>query len=476
MTPDEYALHDATDLAALVRDGDVSPGELLDAAIDQIQARNPAINAVIHTMYDEARATIAAGLPDGAFTGVPFLLKDLGAQYKGVPTTSGSRLFRDTVPDHDSNLVSRYRAAGLVICGKTNTPELGLATTTEPVLHGPTRNPTDLAYSAGGSSGGAAAAVQAGFVPMAHASDGGGSIRIPASACGVFGLKPTRARTPMGPDIGEGWNGSSISHAVTATVRDSAALLDATAGEDLGAPYAAPHQQRPYVDEVGADPGRLRIALVTGAFNRAPVDAACASAAHQSASLAESLGHHIEEAQPDFDGEALAEAHASIVFANIANLLDSAGIAQGTAVTLDDVERVTLANATLGRNISAAEYIRSVQTLHRVGREFAAFLSNFDVMLTPTMACQTPRLGMLNMNGEDADAYAALINRTIGFTSLFNNTGCPAMSLPLVTGSNGLPIGIQFGASFGREDLLFRLAAQLESACPWHTEHRSDHG
>jgi Asp-tRNA(Asn)/Glu-tRNA(Gln) amidotransferase A subunit family amidase len=293
--------HDGLGLAALVRRGEVKPQEVLDATIARIEARNPALNAIVTRLYDQARAAVAAGLPDGPFTGVPYLLKDLGALYAGAVTSSGSRLFEGHVADHDSEITARLKRAGLVIAGKTNTPEMGLCPSTEPRAFGPTRNPWRLDTSAGGSSGGAAAAVASGMVPMAHATDGGGSIRIPASCCGLFGLKPTRARNPMGPDAGEGWGGASAGHAVTWSVRDSAALLDATSGPDVGDPYWAPPPAGPFLAEVGRDPGRLRIALTVTPWIDSPVDPECAQAARAATRLCASLGHHVEEARPQVD-------------------------------------------------------------------------------------------------------------------------------------------------------------------------------
>ena len=277
----EYEKHDGLGLAELVKTRQVAPAELLAAAVERVEQANPAINAVVNRMYDQAKAAIAAGLPEGPFTGVPYLLKDLGVLYAGTVTSAGSGLFRDAVADHDSEIVIRMKRAGLVIFGKTNTSEFGLATSVEPRLFGPTRNPWNLEHTAGGSSGGAAAAVASGMLPMAHATDGGGSIRIPATCCGLFGLKPTRARNPMGPDAGEGWNGASVGHAVTRSVRDSAALLDATAGPDIGDPYWAPTPKGPYLAEVGADPGRLRIAFTTTAWNAQAVDPECVAAVYR---------------------------------------------------------------------------------------------------------------------------------------------------------------------------------------------------
>src|SRR5262245_46098664 len=297
----EFERYDGLGLAELIRTKEVTAEEVLAATLERIDARNPAINAVVTRMDDKARAAIRAGLPDGPFKGVPYLLKDLGALYTGVITSFGSKLFAGFVPDHDSEIVARMKRAGLVIVGKSNTPEMGISPSTEPRLHGATRNPWSVGHSAGGSSGGAAAAVAAGILPMAHATDGGGSIRIPASACGLFGLKPTRARNPAGPDAGEGWSGASIGHAVTRSVRDSAALLDATSGPDVGDPYWAPPPARPFLDEVGRDPGHLRIALTVKPWFDTPVDPECVEATHNAGKLSASLGHHVEEARPEIN-------------------------------------------------------------------------------------------------------------------------------------------------------------------------------
>src|SRR5215468_4114816 len=341
MKSEEFARYDGLGLAQLVRRREVTAGEVLEAAIAQVEASNHVINAVVCRLYDQARSAITAGLAAGPFTGVPYLLKDLGAHYKGAVTTFGGALFKDFVVDHDSEITARLKRAGLVIFGKTNTPELGLASSTEPRLFGPTRNPWHLDHSAGGSSGGSAAAVAAGMAPMAHATDGGGSIRIPASACGLFGLKPTRARNPAGPDAGEGWSGASVGHAVTWTVRDSAALLDATSGPDVGDPYWAPPPARPFLEEVGRDPGRLRVALATRPWNGQPVDAECEDAARAAARLCEGLGHRVEETTPEIDARALGEATVVIIGANVLASLEGRAAALGRALAATDVERVT---------------------------------------------------------------------------------------------------------------------------------------
>jgi amidase/6-aminohexanoate-cyclic-dimer hydrolase len=467
MKTEEFMAHDGLGLADLVRRGRVSAAELLDVAITIVEARNPELNAVVSRLYDQARSAIAAGLPAGPFTGVPYLLKDLGAHYEGAVTSFGSALFKDFVVDHDSEITARLKRAGLVIFGKTNTPEMGLASSTEPRLFGPTKNPWNLAHSAGGSSGGSAAAVAAGMAPMAHATDGGGSIRIPASACGLFGLKPTRARNPMGPDAGEGWGGASVGHAVTRTVRDSAALLDATSGPDVGDPYWAPPPARPFIEEVGRDPGHLRIAITTRPWNGQPVDPECAEAAMVAARLCEQLGHHVEEATPDIDAKTLGQASLIVASANVRASLEARAAALGRELTDADVERITWTRAGDGHTARAADYARSIGVMHRAGRIVAGFFTRYDMLLSPTM-CRPPHpLGIIDMMTDDLDRYTRAVLGTIGFTSVFNSAGNPAMSVPLAWSRGGLPIGVQFAAPFGDEATLFRLGAQLEAAQPW---------
>ena len=467
MRPDEFARYDGLGLAELVRRREVSPDQVLEAAVAAVEARNHEINAVVCRLYDQARAAIAAGLPAGPFTGVPYLLKDLGAHYRGAVTSYGGALFKDFVVDHDSEITARLKRAGLVIFGKTNTPELGLASSTEPRLFGPTRNPWSLAHSAGGSSGGSAAAVAAGMAPMAHATDGGGSIRIPASACGLFGLKPTRARNPLGPDQGEGWGGASVGHAVTRTVRDSAALLDATSGPDLGDPYWAPPPARPFLDEVGHDPGRLRIAVTTTPWNGQAVDAECAEAARAAGRLCESLGHHVEEASPVVDAAALGAATLVVSGANLRAALEARAAALGRTLSEGDVEHITWIRAMDGHTARAADYARAIGIMHRTGRVVAPFFKRFVVLLTPTM-CRPPHpLGIIDMMTTDEVAYSQAVLGTIAFTSLWNSCGNPAMSVPLAWSRAGLPLGVQFVGGFGDEATLLRLGAQLERAQPW---------
>jgi len=463
----DFEKYDGLGLADLVRRGEVKGIELLETVIERIEALNPKVNAVVTRMYDQARRAVKSGLPVGPFTGVPYLLKDLHLLYAGVPTTSGSRFFADFVPDHDSTMTVRLKQAGLVICAKTNTPEFGQATGTDPVLFGSTRNPWNPNISCGGSSGGAAAAVASGMVPMAHATDGGGSIRIPASYCGLFGLKPTRARTPYGPDLGEGWSGASVGHAVTRSVRDSAALLDVTAGPDVGDPYWAPPPSGSFLDEVGLDPGKLRIALCTTSFTGSPVDRVCIDAAQNAARLCQSIGHAVEDAQPQVEGAELREAQRIIAISNLRVTLDARARETGKPWTEENVERMTYISAKGVDQVSGADYARSIQAIHRAGRQVGRFFEKYDILLTPTMACAPLPLGQPDTMASDAEVFRDPLMRTIGFTSLFNAAGNPAMSVPLYWSDAGLPIGIQFAGRFGDEATLLRLAAQLEKARPW---------
>ena len=463
----EFEAFDGLALAELVRTRAVSANELLDSTIERVERVNPGLNAIVNFMYDQARAAIAAGLPNGPFRGVPYLLKDLGAFYAGTVTSAGSAFFADALADHDSELVSRLKRAGLVIFGKTNTSEFGLSTSTEPRLFGPTRNPWNVAYSAGGSSGGAAAAVAANIVSMAHATDGGGSIRIPASCCGVFGLKPTRARNPMGPDLGESWSGASVAHAVTRSVRDSAALLDATSGPDVGDPYWAPPPKAPFLAEIGIDPKPLKIAVTTTAWNGQPVDRECIDAVTQAARLCGSLGHHLEEASPAIDAEDHAHASRVIICAQTRRLLEARGKTVGRAPTADDVEPISWSMSEYGRTATASEYAHALVAIHQLGRRMGQFFQRYDVLLTPTMCRPPHQLGVLAMNGTDPRAFMDAILGTIAFTSPFNSSGSPAMTVPLHWSRVGLPIGVQFAAGFGEEAMLLRLAAQLEAALPW---------
>ena len=461
----EYENYDALGLAELVRNGEVTAAELLDAAIARAEMRNPTVNAIIDKLYDYGRDTVAAGLPDGPFTGVPYLLKDIGGVLGGYVQTRGSRFFDDLVPPEDSVIVKRGKRAGLVIFGKTNTPELGLSLTCEPQLFGPSHNPWDLERTPGGSSGGSSAAVAAYIVPMASGGDGFGSIRVPASCCGLVGLKPTRARNTQDPYSGEGNAGQTTEHALTRSVRDSAALLDATAGPGSGDPYVAPPPARPFLDEVGADPGRLCIAMTSRAPNGAPVESEVLDVFENAARLLRDLGHDVEEADPDIDRESVIPTFRTISAANIAAALRShpAGKKAGPS----NVERVTAAAAKLGEEISGADYVEATQAAHRLGRRMAAFHESYDVLLTPALGTLPPRLGWIDMMLEDADEYWNRVFSFSPFTVWFNITGQPGITLPMGVSETGLPISIQLVAPYGDEATLIRLAAQLETARPW---------
>ena len=465
----EYFELDGVAMASLVRRGEVHPSELLDAAVNAGHRLNPFVNAVVTDMEHEARQQIKDKL-HGPLNGVPFLLKDLRAMYKGVPTTAGSRFMRSAVADHDSTLVARYKKAGLVIFGKTNTPEFGGNVSTEPVLFGPTRNPWDLDRIAGGSSGGSAAAVAAGIVPMAHASDGGGSIRIPASCCGLVGLKPTRGRNPAGPYFGEAWSGLSVEHAVTRTVRDSAVLLDSSCGPESGDPYWPPPRERPYAEEVASDPGRLRIAFSWQTPSGVDVHPDCRKAVEDVATLCELLGHDVEHAAPRYNRPEVGQAIRLIIGSNMMAGIRSHEEKTGSPPRPEEIERVIRYRAAVGDQVTGTEYALALQSIHRAGRRLGDFFRDYDILITPTVATPPPPLGTFNTDTEDVQGFLEALYGFIPFTAIFNATGQPAISLPLARTSDGrLPIGVQFAARFGDEATLFRLAAQLEAERPWPT-------
>jgi amidase len=469
-TSADLALMDATAQAELVRRGEASPVELVEAAIDRIERLNPPINAVVTPMFDRALEAARGDLPDGPFKGVPFLLKDLSASYAGVRLTGGSAFLADFVPSIDSELVRRHKRAGFIVVGKTNTPELGIPPTTEPRLFGPCRNPWDASRTVGGSSGGSAAAVAVGMVPAAHGNDGGGSIRIPASCCGVFGLKPTRGRNPLGPNFGDVMGGLVADHALTRTVRDSAAILDVTAGPDVGDPYVAPPPARPFreeVEEVGARPSRLRIGLSEVSPLGGPVHPECREAVREAAALCEELGHTVAEAAPTLDAGRFLTLFSAVWAAGCAWSVDGLAIVTGKRPAAEEFEPLTWALYERGKGIGAAEYLLALQGLQQVARGVAAFFLEHDLWLSPTLAEPPFELGMLDC---PADRLEDAIHRAFAFTpftSLFNVTGQPAMSVPLHWSGAGLPIGVQFAARYGDEATLFRLAAQIEEARPW---------
>jgi amidase len=470
---DELAFLDATALAERIRDKELSPREAVDAAIARIEKLNPELNAVIHPLFEKARAAAAAGsLPEGPFRGVPFLLKDLDGFSAGDPWHGGMRFLKDRgyVADHDSYQFARFRESGLVVVGKTNTPELGLTITTEPEAYGPSRNPWNREHSTGGSSGGSAAAVAAGMVPAAHAGDGGGSIRIPASECGLVGLKPSRGRVSLGPDYGEQWHGFVCEHVVTRSVRDSARLLDVTAGALPGDPYSAPPPVRPFADEPERDPGRLRVGLCLRRPGGEPLHPECAEAVQATGRALESLGHAVELAHPRaFDEVDAFRGHFSPIVASwTAATLDLVGSLTGQPLGERDVEPGTWALAELGRGVTAPQYIASILWIEGFTRRMASWWAGgFDLLVTPTLGEPPPPLGYLKDDPADPSRALQRLFALMAFTPQFNATGQPAISLPLHWSPAGLPVGVQVVAAYAGEGLLLSVAGQLEAALPW---------
>jgi len=469
---DDLALLDATAQAELVRSGAASPLELVDAAIERIERRDGELNAVVTPLFEQARAAARGELPDGPFRGVPFLLKDLGALSAGDPYAAGVKAARAEryIAGQTSVVTERFAAAGLVVLGRTNTPEMGLVPTTEGEAYGPCHNPWDPTRSTGGSSGGSAAAVAAGMVPAAHASDGGGSIRIPASECGLVGLKPSRGRVPLWPHLAEGWGGMSVMLAVSRSVRDTAALLDVATGPCPGDLHTPPAPARPWREEVGADPGRLRIGLLTTAPDSAVMTHPdCAAAAEGAARLLASLGHTVEAAWPP----ALLDSGISQAFLPCfgtwtAAELDWWGQQLGHPITADDVEPATWAVAETGRRVTGTQFVAGLTAIHHFSARVQQWWAEgWDLLLTPTIAEPPPFLGDYAAKPDDPFWPVLRSVVEVAYTIPFNMTGQPAVSLPLHQTPDGLPIGVQLVAAYGREDLLLRVAAQLEQASPW---------
>jgi Asp-tRNA(Asn)/Glu-tRNA(Gln) amidotransferase A subunit family amidase len=460
--------HDSLGLADLVRKRKVSATELLEAAIGRAEALNPRFNFLAQKHYDYARKAIAAGLPQGPFSGVPWLLKDLNTYIAGEVTENGSRLYKGQRASVTSELVRRIERAGFVIFGKTTTPEFGLTGTTESVLKGPTRNPWNPERIAGGSSGGAAAAVAAGVIPAAHATDGGGSIRIPASACGLFGLKPSRGRVPMGPARTEGWGGMSVHHAVSRTVRDSAAILDATHGVEAGSRYSAPTPERPFLQEVGRDPGKLRVALMISPYSGAPVDPEVVEATRATAKLLESLGHHVEEAAPRIDMAAIGASSFALMASSVAADCIDRAKALGIELGPDVLERTTLDFVAMGKSYTGMDFARGNNAYQAAAVTIAQFMERYDVILSPTLSAPPLPLGHIGLDtGRSMMEWGREVGTFTAFTGIYNGTGQPSMSLPLAMSKDGLPIGIMVTGRYGEEGLLFRLAGQVEKAAPW---------
>jgi amidase len=466
---DEYARFDGLGLAELVAKKQVTPQELADTALAAVERVNPKLNAVLQRLPEEARAAIGRGLPEGPFRGVPFLIKELVLHAKGVRLDSGCKLTQGFVPKEDTELMARFRRAGLVLVGTTQTPELGYNPTTETVLFGPVHNPWDPTRSAGGSSGGSGASVAAGIVPVAHANDGGGSIRIPASCNGLVGLKPTRDRIPTGPDYADPLCGLAIEFAVSRTVRDTAALLDAVAGPDLGAPSQCVPPARAYRDEVGAKPGRLRIAFATRPASGRRADPECERAVQETAKLLESLGHELVEAAPHYDWDRFLDTVHVIWTAFTALSMDFVSAALGRKPTPESVEAVTWRCYEDGKRFTALDLLIALDHHNAVSRQVAPFFQGVDAFLTPTLGRPPAPLGEIDQNkaGLSAIGWTRQVFEYVPFTALYNTTGQPAISLPLHATPEGVPIGVQFAARFGDEATLIRLASQLEQARPW---------
>ncbi len=484
----EYPNYDGIGLAELVRKKEVAPIDLVEEAIRRIEALNPQLNAVIHKMYDYARKLAQGPLPDGPFAGVPFLLKDLVAACANEPIRKGCRFFSNYVADHDTELVTRFKAAGLIIVGKTNVPEFGLTPVTESELFGPCKNPWDLARTPGGSSGGSASAVAARLVPVAHGNDGGGSIRAPASCCGLFGLKPSRGRIPTGPDYGDLWLGFAAEHVLTRSVRDSAAMLDATAGPDVGVSYHAPRPARPFLEEVGENPGKLRIAYTSTPFLGRTVHEDCLKGLEATAKLLKELGHEVVEAAPEIDGQAFASAYVKAICGDVRADIDDAEEVIGRKPTPKDFEPGTWAFGLIGQQTTAAESAKCLRFLQGCTRQIGRFFEDYDLLLTPTLGMPPVKIGALGLKPAEA-LFLNVVNRMhagwvlramraadtstrqtfdfIPYTPVFNVTGQPAMSVPLYWNAEGLPIGMHFVGRYGDEATLLRMAGQLEQAQPW---------
>jgi len=468
----EYDSTDALGLAHLVRNRDITARELLDEAIARAEQRNPHLNAIVFKAYDQAQQRAEKTVPHGQFAGVPMLLKDMRGDCAGMPTRSGSRLVRAVQADHDCTLVVRYKAAGLNPIGKTNVPEFGILPTTEPKLYGAARNPWDLERTPGGSSGGSAAAVAAGIVPIAHATDGGGSIRIPASCCGLVGLKVSRGRTTQGPDAADSMSGLSVDHVVTRSVRDCAAALDISCAPDCGDPYFALPSRGTYLEGMGREAKRLKIAVAPNGMDGRAWDPETNTAVGRTAKLCEQLGHTVEEALPRIQNDQMTLAFITIWSSNTAYAVESYSRAAGIRPSLDVIEGITYGLWEAGLRITAIQHIAMLQFFHRLARVMAEFHENYDLWLTPTLAAPPMKLGTVNV--DETDPYKALVPLTgyVPFTAMQNATGQPAINVPLQWSDSGLPIGVQFVARNGDEMTLLQLAAELEAAEPWAHRYR----
>lgn len=466
----DYVEYDGLGLATLIRTGEVSVKEVAAAALEAIDAVNPTLNAVIEQYPERATALESDDLGGGPLKGTPFLIKDLVIHEAGQKHEMGSRLAKGFIAPNDTELMVRYRNAGLVTLGRTTTPEFGYCGTTESVLSGPTRNPWNSKHSPGGSSGGSAAAVAARMVPIAHANDGGGSIRIPAACCGLVGMKPTRGRNSLGPDLGEAVSGFAVEHVVSRTVRDSAAVLDATQGNGGGDPYVIEPPERPYLDEVSAPPGTLKIAFTTTPWSGDKVDPETTRALNDVAASLEGLGHRVEEAMPRYDYRPHIEAAGVIWSVGTAAWVDAVAKSMGRQPGPSNLESSIVVTYEVGKRTNAVDYLAAVNHVHAVNRQIAPFFDDYDILMTPTCAQPAWKLGEMDANAEGLtlESWTDLVFGFCPFTQLFNATGQPAVSLPLAMNSGDLPIGIQFVGQWGGEALLYRLAGQLEQALPWN--------
>ncbi|MEO8531645.1 MAG: amidase [Deltaproteobacteria bacterium] len=466
-----YRDHDATALAELVANGTVSPDELLDAALAQVAKVNPNLNAVVLMQVETARQAIRAGLPDGAFKGVPFLLKDLGAEAKDFPSHNGSALWRDTQYAYDSEIYTRMRATGIVTFGRTTSPEGGVGPVTEAAVYGgPTRNPWDPGRTSGGSSGGAGAAVAARIIPLAHGSDGGGSIRIPASSCGLFGFKATRARFPDGPAAGEGWAGMAIDGFLSRSVRDSARMMDACAGPDIGAPYVAPAMEMTYAEAITRPPRRLRIALCDTRFDGVPIHSDCQAAVQDTAKLLEGLGHHVTPARPTADHDAMMRAWTRIVACGTALSIRGTLARRRAMLHPGDIQGIARGAMEFADTLSGADYLHAVGEIHDYGREMAHFFTDYDILLSATLAEPPAEVGRFHHNRTDYEAYRigpGGVFEYSPFCAAFNASGQPSASVPMFWNAENLPIGVHLAAAFGEDATLIALCAELEQAQPW---------
>ena len=470
MSMNEYSEWDAVTMAELVASGQVSARELVDAAIERIETLNPQLNAVVADHFENARTSAERSL-DGPFAGVPYVLKDMTAQLEGSRTTHGSRIMADApVSTYDTEIVKRFKRAGLITIGRTNSPELALSATTEPLLHGPARNPWDTSRTTGGSSGGSAACVAARIVPIGHGGDGGGSLRMPASCCGIVGFKPSRMRTPHGPDVSSVWESCCGEFVMTRTVRDSAWLLDEVAGQDIGAYYSAPADDGPYRDMIERDPGRLRIAWSARGPDNSETHPDCIAAAEHAAQLCADLGHEVIEAVPQIPaslGEQFGDAFLGLIAIETARDADELAELTGQPINAETFEPTNLSFIEHGRSFSGVDAVRFRRVLHNIARACGPFFEDYDIYISPTLAKPPVPIGDIDTRCPDWLEFFTHMFGFMPFTSLFNVTGSAGVSLPLYWNDEGLPIGTQFISRMGRDGLVLSLAAQLERAQPW---------